>query len=365
MTMYNEEDILGNGYSDEWDTYGDDTLGTDSHEVNADDYEAYESAAPEQESHEVPVDDYNPEYDVVIDDGDNGVVIDNDGNDVVIDNGGNDVVIDDGGNDVVIDDGGNDVVIDDGSHSSDHNNHNEHHHTSFPGDHHGHVEDASIPVDGTPFHENMDHGWYKDGSGNWIPPVFDQDSDCEDVYGTPTDDMDNWHQQSNPDTCAIVSQEFIIEQLTGEEVSEEELTQEAMDNGWYTPGGGTPIDYVGNILAMHGIPIEKDVDATVEDIEAKLENGEKVIVGVDADEIWSPGQSHEQEEKLIDANTVDGDPNHAVEVIGVDRSDPDNPMVILNDPGHPGGCGEMVPMDDFIHAWRDSDCFMVSTDVNG
>jgi hypothetical protein len=47
------------------------------------------------------------------------------------------------------------------------------------------------------------------------------------------------------------------------------------------------------------------------------------------------------------------------EVIGIDRSDPDNPMVILNVPGHPGGCGAMIPLEEFEDAWQDSNCFLV------
>ena len=53
--------------------------------------------------------------------------------------------------------------------------------------------------------------------------------------------------------------------------------------------------------------------------------------------------------------------NHAVQVIGIDNSDPDNPVVILNDPGHPNGQGVRVAADDFMDAWEDSDNFMVST----
>ncbi|MBQ8015501.1 MAG: hypothetical protein IJ264_04865, partial [Clostridia bacterium] len=52
--------------------------------------------------------------------------------------------------------------------------------------------------------------------------------------------------------------------------------------------------------------------------------------------------------------------DHAVQVIGIDYSDPDNPMVILNDSGHPDGCGEMVPLDDFVDAWEDSGCQMIA-----
>ena len=51
--------------------------------------------------------------------------------------------------------------------------------------------------------------------------------------------------------------------------------------------------------------------------------------------------------------------DHAVEVIGFDYSDPNNPMVILNDSGTPDGCGELVPLDVFVNAWEAGDCQMI------
>ena len=52
--------------------------------------------------------------------------------------------------------------------------------------------------------------------------------------------------------------------------------------------------------------------------------------------------------------------NHAVQVIGIDYSNPDEPMVILNDSGTPDGCGEMVPLDTFLDAWEDGNCQMIT-----
>lgn len=53
------------------------------------------------------------------------------------------------------------------------------------------------------------------------------------------------------------------------------------------------------------------------------------------------------------------DADHAVQVTGIDMSNPDQPMVILNDPGAANGGGAMVPVDAFVDAWEDSGCFMV------
>lgn len=59
-------------------------------------------------------------------------------------------------------------------------------------------------------------------------------------------DLEVWHQQTYPDTCAIVCQEFVLDQLTGEDFSENELRSEATASGSYIPGGGTPAECVGD-----------------------------------------------------------------------------------------------------------------------
>jgi hypothetical protein len=189
-----------------------------------------------------------------------------------------------------------------------------------------------------------------------------EDSNGHDIIGDPADSMQEWHQQANDDTCAIVSQEFVLDELTGQDFSEEQLKQEAADNGWYTEGGGTPMDDVGNIIEEHGFEVEKTTGNSVEDIADKLEHGDKVIIGVDANELWSNDQTNSDshfESNFFGINEHGA--NHAVEVIGIDETNKDNPMVILNDPGHPDGMGMEVPEDKFIEAWDASNDFMVNT----
>jgi hypothetical protein len=181
------------------------------------------------------------------------------------------------------------------------------------------------------------------------------------TIGTPECDIQNWHEQKGSDTCAIVSQEFILDELTGHDFTEEELKQVATANGWYSPGG-TPLYAVGNLLEAYGIPIERRDGYTFHDLESKLANGQKVIVSIDADEIWTPGKNLAEDDYLKDNPGMPGQsPNHAVQVIGIDYSNPDQPMVILNDPGISSGKGSMIPADEFIGAWADSNHFMVST----
>jgi hypothetical protein len=170
-----------------------------------------------------------------------------------------------------------------------------------------------------------------------------------------------WHQQTKPDTCAIAAQEFILDEVTGRDFSEEKLTQEAAKNGWYNPGGGTPLECMGNLLEAHGIPVQKQEGCNLEDISDKLARGEKVLVGVNSDEIWN-----QQDTPLSETTGMPGQPaDHAVQVTGIDNSDPNNPTVILNDPGIPDGEGLRVPAEQFLNAWEGSNRYMVSTDRAG
>jgi hypothetical protein len=179
------------------------------------------------------------------------------------------------------------------------------------------------------------------------------------ILGNPVDQLPVWHQQTHDDTCAIVSQEFIIHSLTGHDIPENVLVREAIDHGWYTPGGGTSADNVGKLLELHGIHVDRENKATMTNLIDKLNNGQEVIVGVNAEDIWYHGTS---QDPLLHYPGIPGQQaNHAVEVIGIDNRDPQHPMVILNDPGAPNGQGEEVPLDVFEAAWSASDHYMVST----
>lgn len=212
--------------------------------------------------------------------------------------------------------------------------------------------------DGIPDQE----AYFQDTDNDGIPDTpYTTPEVSDNTIGDPADDMEHWHQQTNPDTCAIVSQEFILDELTGQDFDENQLRQEAIDNGWYTPGGGTSLDCMGNLLEAHGIPVEKESGCTLQDLSDKLAQGEKVIVAVDSEEIWYPDQI-DQDDLMTNTYGMPGQgTDHAVEVIGIDNSDPNNPMVILNDPGSPNGQGMRVPASTFQNAWDDSNNYMVST----
>ena len=182
---------------------------------------------------------------------------------------------------------------------------------------------------------------------NYDPATADPDA----IVGDPEDCIDEWEFQGNTNRCALYSQKFVIEEITGEEVDMEAMADYAEENGWFTEEGGTPLGYMNKMLDEAGVENEMTFENDESDLREALSEGHKVIVSVDADEYWY-GQDDDT------YSPADG-PNHAIQVIGIDDSDPENPMVIINDSGHPDGQGMMIPMDTFLDAWDDGGCQMI------
>lgn len=156
--------------------------------------------------------------------------------------------------------------------------------------------------------------------------------------------------QFYPDTCAIQSQHLILEHY-GIDVTQNEMIEVAKANGWYAEGYGTPKEYVGKLLEYYGIDNNSTEGNNVFNLASELSQGHQVIVAVDSGELVTP------EEEIVEDNTAD----HALVVVGIDTSDPDDVKVIVTDPGT-GNKQWAYSEDQFVDAWKDSNCFMVSTD---
>ena len=174
----------------------------------------------------------------------------------------------------------------------------------------------------------------------------------DDISGDPEKDMENWHHQTEQNSCAVACQEFVAEQLLDREFSEQELIQLATERGWYDPATGTPVADVGNILEGLGLEVERQNGVTLAELAEMLDNGEKVIVGVNNMVLANPSM----------ANLPGMSANHAVQVIGIDGTDPDNIQIILNDPGVENGQGIRHDLSTFMTAWSTSGNYTVSAD---
>lgn len=176
------------------------------------------------------------------------------------------------------------------------------------------------------------------------------------IHGLPAQNIafDPSVYQFYDDTCAIQSQHLILQQY-GIDVSQEELIQIAKDNGWYAEGYGTPMDMVGKLLEYYGVDIHGSQGNNIFNIANELAQGHQIIAGVDAYELAFPEETQGWDEMYGE------EANHALVVVGLDTTDPNNVQVIVTDPGT-GNRQMAYPADQFIDAWKDSNCFMVTTD---
>ncbi len=198
------------------------------------------------------------------------------------------------------------------------------------------------------YDSNADNGMYYEELDRFNPA----DADKPGLFGDPEESMEYWECQGNTNRCALYAQKFIIEEVTGQEIDIEDLVDTAEQNNWFNEQEGTPILYMDKMLDEYGIEHTTQHGGTIEDIQECLNDGGNVIVAVDAGEYW-----YGENDQIF---TPGEGPDHAVEVIGIDNSDPENPMVILNDSGVLDGSGLQVPLDTFLDAWEDGGNFMIA-----
>lgn len=160
---------------------------------------------------------------------------------------------------------------------------------------------------------------------------------------------DQWHMQAGDNSCAVCSQQFIINEFLQLDLTEAQLCTIAEANNWFDPEGGTTPEDSDNLLQLFGIETHIQYEATLADLKQTLDNGGRAIVGVDGMVLWVDGAGN---------YPVYG-ADHAIEVIGIDESDGADVKVIINDSGAPNGCGRAVPLNEFMEAWLPSGGFMV------
>lgn len=167
-------------------------------------------------------------------------------------------------------------------------------------------------------------------------------------------------QQHHPDTCAIKAQQIILNEFNIP-CTEDQLVEYSAEHGWYK-GDGTNMSDVGKLLVDGGVPCTQQDNASAFDLVSELSQGHKIIVGVDADELWDNDSFKGKLSNWFNDFFHGDTPNHAVIVAGIDTSDPNHIQVLVTDPGT-GDYQRAYPLEQFMDAWSDSNCFMVSTDV--
>lgn len=189
------------------------------------------------------------------------------------------------------------------------------------------------------------------GEGEGFSAGYEQfdpnDTNMDQVVGTPTSDEQYWEYQGESGPCAIYAQVMAYEAMTGQDIDPQEMINVAYENGWYS-GSGTTMEDMDKILNYLGADTEKGFGGDLQDLQECLERGGRAVVAIDGNEVWYGNTD----------TYAPNDPNHAVEVIGIDYSG-EEPMVIINDSGTQDGHAIMVPASQFMDAWEDSNFYYV------
>ncbi len=187
--------------------------------------------------------------------------------------------------------------------------------------------------------------------------------ESEYYIGDPAAQMDDWIMQDS-DNCAVAAETSIINHFTGDHLSLQDASYISIAHGWYQEGCGTDPSEIGNLMDLSGIPNHSVIDGNMDQLARELQQGHGVIVGVNSAELWDEGILNSIKQFFLDAFGLDdiNPADHAVVVTGIDISDPDHPMVIINDSGMPNGAAVRYPLDQFQDAWENSGFYYTATD---
>ena len=183
-------------------------------------------------------------------------------------------------------------------------------------------------------------------------------NDIDIIAGNPTKSAAFFDLQDEDPTCATRVQQSVIEEVTGKDISNYDADKIAIDEGWYIPMQGTHPQAIGNLLSEYNINIERGYNWNIEELIQSLNSNEKVIVGLNANEIWSP--MHDSDGIPIQQDFA----GHAVRVTGIGVDEAGEYQVIISDSSTADREICVVSLKDFLNAWQDTRNFSVITDLN-
>lgn len=153
--------------------------------------------------------------------------------------------------------------------------------------------------------------------------------------------------------CCLECEKFILRKLDIE-FNEEQLLQNAIQNGWQKENG-TALHNVGRHLENKGLLVTRQYDASIEDIATALKNDESVIVAVDGGELLG-----NRAEEIIEDLVIGQIPDHTVVVLSLN---PNNDTITIYDPNS-SNAEDIYPIEQFKDAWNDSKNYLVSITSN-
>ena len=148
-------------------------------------------------------------------------------------------------------------------------------------------------------------------------------------------ELHSWFEQGEQTSCCVATQTMVINQLEDGEHTEAEMLEVARENGWYHEGTA-PMD-VGKVAEAEGMDVHRYFGCDMDELAVANDPEVKVLANVDCVKLQYPDCDRPCR------------PNHSVQVLRVEDT-PEGRMVIINDPGHPGGRGAVYPMEVFEKA---------------
>ena len=151
-----------------------------------------------------------------------------------------------------------------------------------------------------------------------------------------SNELNSWIEQGEQMSCAVASQTMAVNQLESGYHSESELLDIGREEGWYDEG--TCPEDVGKIAEHMGMDVEQRSHVEASELRMANEAEVKVLANVDSTLLHYP--------ECFKRCQAD----HVVQVLRVE-STPRGEVVIINDPGHPGGRGAVYPIEIFERAF--------------
>ena len=153
--------------------------------------------------------------------------------------------------------------------------------------------------------------------------------------------------------CCLECEKYILRRLDIE-FNEEQLLQNAIQNGWQKEKG-TALHNVGRHLENKGLLVTRQYNASIEDIATALKENECVIVAVDGGELLG-----NRADEIIEDLVIGQIPDHTVVVLSLDEK---GNTITLFDPNS-SNTEDTYPIEQFKDAWNDSKNYLVTITSN-
>ena len=147
--------------------------------------------------------------------------------------------------------------------------------------------------------------------------------------------------------CCLECEKYILRDLEVE-FNEQQMLQDAIQNGWQKEAG-TALHNVGGHLEAKGLLVTRQYKATITELKIALDSGAHVIVAVDGGELLGNRKNEVDEDILIGSI-----PDHTVVVLSHDES-----TITVYDPNSSNST-DTYTIEQFEDAWRDSKNYLVT-----